>query len=101
MAPCGVVTRALAPHLRHKTTDPAVVVVDAVGRFAVSLLSGHEGGANDLTMAVSNIIEAEPVITTTTETLKTIVVGVGCRRGAESAKIIRAVELAVARESFL
>jgi len=95
VAPCGVVVRALAPHLKHKTTDPAVVVVDAVGRFAVSLLSGHEGGANDLTVAVSNVINAEPVITTTTEALKTIIVGVGCRRGTESSRIVRAVESAV------
>ena len=95
VAPCGLVVRALAPHLKHKTTDPAVVVIDAVGRFAVSLLSGHEGGANDLTIAVSNIIGAEPVITTTTEALKTIIVGVGCRRGAESSKILHAIELAV------
>jgi len=44
---------------------------------------------------VSNIIGAEPVITTTTEALKTIIVGVGCRRGAESSKILHAIELAV------
>ncbi len=95
IAPCGVVVRSLAPCLKHKTTDSAVVVIDAVGRFAVSLLSGHEGGANDLVVAVSNIIGAEPVITTTTEALKTIIVGVGCRRATESSKILHAVELAV------
>src|SRR6202012_4023201 len=37
IAPCGLVVRAIAPHLQHKTTDPAVVVVDAGGRYAVSL----------------------------------------------------------------
>jgi cobalt-precorrin 5A hydrolase len=95
VAPCGVVVRSLAPCLKHKTTDPAVVVIDAVGRFAVSLLSGHEGGANALAIAVSNIIGAEPVITTTTDALKTIIVGVGCRRATESSKILHAIELAV------
>ena len=44
-APAGAVVRAIAPCLRHKTIDPAVVVVDVGGRWAVSLLSGHEGGA--------------------------------------------------------
>ena len=44
IAPCGVVVRAIAPFLEHKTKDPAVVVVDVGGRWAVSLLSGHEGG---------------------------------------------------------
>ena len=41
VAPCGVVVRAVAANIRHKTTDPAVVVVDVYARFAVSLLSGH------------------------------------------------------------
>ena len=58
IAPCGMVVRAIAPHLRHKTTDPAVVVVDAGGRYAVSLLSGHEGGANQLALQVANLIAA-------------------------------------------
>jgi cobalt-precorrin 5A hydrolase len=79
IAPCGVAVRALAKSLRHKTTDPGVVVVDVGGRFAVSLLGGHEGGANALAIAVSNIIGGEPVITTTTEALKSVIVGIGCR----------------------
>jgi len=95
VAPCGVVTRALAPHLRHRLPTRRGCSRRR-GTLCRKLVNGHEGGANHLTMAVSNIIEAEPVITTTTEALKTIIVGVGCRRGAESAKIIRAVELAVA-----
>jgi cobalt-precorrin 5A hydrolase len=95
-APCGVVVRALAQNIKHKTTDPGVVVVDAVGRFAVSLLGGHEGGANGLAVTISNIIGAEPVISTTTEALKTVIVGIGCRRGVKADAIVNAVDLALA-----
>ncbi len=91
IAPCGVAVRAVAPHVRHKTTDPAVVVVDAGGRWAISLLSGHEGGANDLAVAVGNCIGAEPVISTTTEAVKRFIVGIGCRRGIDAQKIVDAV----------
>ena len=48
VVPVGVAVRAIAPLIRHKTTDPAVVAVNVGGRWAVSLLSGHEGGANQL-----------------------------------------------------
>ncbi len=93
--PCGVVVRAIAPNLKDKRTDPAVVVVDAGGRFAISLLSGHEGGANDLATKVSNLLGAEPVITTTTEALKPIIVGIGCRRETEAFQIVAAVKEAL------
>lgn len=98
--PAGVVVRSLAPYLKHKTQDPAVVAVDAGGRFAISLLSGHEGGANDLALLVGNILGAEPVITTTTEALKSLIVGIGCRRGAGAEAIVAAVQAAL-RESSL
>jgi len=93
--PTGVAVRAIAPLIKHKKKDPAVVVLDAAGRFAISLLSGHEGGANDLALAVGNILGAEPVITTTTEALKSVIVGVGCRRGTPARKIQEAVEAAL------
>lgn len=93
--PAGVVVRSLAPYLRHKTEDPAVVVVDVGGRFAISLLSGHEGGANDLALLVGNILGAEPIITTTTEALKSVIVGIGCRRGAGAEAIMAAVQTAL------
>jgi len=96
IAPCGAVVRAIAGKIRHKTTDPAVVVVDAGGRYAISLLSGHEGGANALAIAISNAIGSEPVISTTTEAVKNIIVGVGCRKGKEAQKIVAAITSALA-----
>lgn len=64
---CGIAVRMLAPHLVSKLSDPAVVVVDEQGKYAVSLLSGHIGGANVLAEQVSNIIGAKAVITTATD----------------------------------
>lgn len=95
-APAGVVVRAIAPLIRSKYDDPAVVVLDAGGRWAVSLLAGHEGGANALAIRVANILGAEPVITTTTEALKSVIVGIGCRRGTPAERIVAAVGSALA-----
>ena len=91
VAPCGVAVRALAPNIQNKHTDPGVVVVDVGGRFAVSLMGGHEGGANLLAVRVGNIIGAEPVVSTTTEALKTVIVGIGCRRGVKADAIVDAI----------
>jgi cobalt-precorrin 5A hydrolase len=63
----GIVVRAVAGLLVHKTQDPAVVVVDDRGRFAISLVSGHLGGANRLAGQVAAAIGAQPVITTATD----------------------------------
>lgn len=63
----GIVVRSLAPLLKDKTRDPAVVVVDQAGKFAVSLLSGHLGGANELARQVASILNAQAVITTATD----------------------------------
>lgn len=96
VVPCGVAVRAIAPHVQSKLGDPAVVVVDAGGRYAVSLLSGHEGGANELAVQTANIIGGEPVITTTTEALKNLIVGIGCRRGVSAERIVTAVRESLA-----
>jgi len=63
----GIVVRMIAPLIADKTVDPAVVVVDDQGRHAISLLSGHLGGANDLCRAVAAALESRPVITTATD----------------------------------
>ncbi len=63
----GIVVRTLADLLRHKAVDPAVVVMDETGRYAISLLSGHLGGANALAHKIADLLGAEAVITTATD----------------------------------
>lgn len=63
----GIVVRILAPLIVHKTSDPAVVVLDQKGKYAISLLSGHLGGANDLAREMATISGGEAVITTATD----------------------------------
>ncbi len=92
----GIVTRVMAPLLRDKHTDPAVVVLDEKGRFVISALSGHEGGANELALRISSLIGAEPVITTASEVRKTYIVGLGWRKGKTAQDLIAAVKRALA-----
>jgi cobalt-precorrin 5A hydrolase len=91
----GIVVRVIAPYITDKHTDPAVVVVDDVGRFVVSLLSGHEGGANKLAHKVANILKTDAVITTGTEAEKDIIIGIGCKRGIGSSEVVEAIRSAL------
>ena len=63
----GILIRSIAPLIESKTTDPAVINIDDNGKFVISTLSGHIGGANELTNKISDLIDATPVITTSTD----------------------------------
>jgi cobalt-precorrin 5A hydrolase len=91
----GIAVRMIDGLPRSKLSDPAVVVLDESARFAISLLAGHEGGANALSYRVAQLTGAVPVVTTATEALKTLVIGIGCRRGASFEQIDAAVRLAM------
>jgi cobalt-precorrin 5A hydrolase len=92
----GIVVRAIAPHVAGKLEDPAVVVVDDAGRFVISLLSGHEGGANRLAEQIAGETQGQAVITTGSEAKRRIVVGVGSRRGVSVDGVLAAVDEALA-----
>jgi cobalt-precorrin 5A hydrolase len=70
----GAVIRLLAPHIKDKKTDPAVIVIDDNANFVISVLSGHLGGANELSNEIAEKIGSTPVITTAADVNKTIAV---------------------------
>ncbi|MFC1855520.1 cobalt-precorrin 5A hydrolase [Thermodesulfobacteriota bacterium] len=96
----GIVIRMIAPHVKSKYTDPAVVVVDDQAHFSISALSGHEGGANNLSITVANIIGANSVVTTASDSAKSIVIGIGCRRGVAKDEVISAILSALSDTGF-
>ncbi len=67
---CGIAVRCISPFLKSKFEDPAVLVVDDNGNNVISLLSGHIGGANEITLKIADILNANPVITTSTDANK-------------------------------
>lgn len=77
----GIAVRTLAPVLKDKFSDPAVLVLDEEGRFVVPLLSGHEGGANHWASELAAVIDGQPIITTAKPYVKPIyTLGMGCER---------------------
>jgi len=70
----GAVIRLIAPYLKDKKTDPAVIVIDDKTNFVISVLSGHIGGANELTQEIAEKLGSIPVITTAADVNKTIAV---------------------------
>ena len=64
---CGIAVRSIAPYVASKKSDPAVLVIDECGKFVISLLSGHLGGANELALTASEILNAQAVVTTATD----------------------------------
>ena len=96
----GIATRYLSGLPRDKHTDPAVVVLDEALRFAIPVLCGHEGGANILAYKIASLTGATPVITTATEALKPLTVGIGCRKGMSAARIDEAVQRSLHRANM-
>ncbi|MEA4957078.1 Cobalt-precorrin-5A hydrolase [bioreactor metagenome] len=63
----GILVRSIAKNIKNKKIDPAVLAIDDNGNFTISLLSGHLGRANDLTLKIAKLIDSQPVITTATD----------------------------------
>lgn len=63
----GIIIRAISPHVKSKLSDPSVLLIDDHANFVISLLSGHIGGANELTSKIAKLIGSTPVITTSTD----------------------------------
>jgi len=94
--PVGAAVRLLAPYVQDKHDDPAVVCVDDAGRFAVSLLSGHLGGADALAQEVAQLLGATPVVTSASHVTDTLAVDL---LGQEFGWVIDAPALTVTRVS--
>lgn len=76
----GIAVRTMAPFVKNKKTDPAVLVLDEAGTFCISLLSGHLGGANDLCRMLSHLLGSCPVITTATDVNRRFAVDVFAKK---------------------
>jgi cobalt-precorrin 5A hydrolase len=72
----GALVRMVAPHLKSKREDPALVVLDEAGRFAIPVLSGHIGGANALAARLADVFGATPVLTTASDARQTLCVDI-------------------------
>jgi len=92
----GIVMRVLAPALKNKQDDPAVLVIDQGGRYVIPLLSGHEGGGNLWGREVADKLNAQCVITSAANYYDSIrVAGIGCSRGCCAEDILQVMEQAM------
>jgi cobalt-precorrin 5A hydrolase len=101
---CGIAVRMVAPLLEDKFSDPAVVVMDQVGRFAVSLVSGHIGGANDLARKAASITGGRAVITTASDLQDKPAVDLAAKRAGlriENRRMLGRIEAAILDEEPL
>ncbi len=97
----GAVVRLIAPVLKDKKTDPAVLVVDDAGKFVISVLSGHLGGANEMAEIIADKLGAAPIVTTASDVGKTVPVDlVGRKFGwtIDDFSTVTAVSAAVVNE---
>lgn len=103
---CGIAVRHIAPYIKSKKKDPAVLVLDECGKFVISLLSGHLGGANELTKQVAEMLDSIPVITTATDLHNCFAVDVFARKNKceilqmQAAKEVSAALLAGKKVGF-
>ncbi|MGI9558447.1 MAG: precorrin-4 C(11)-methyltransferase [Thermodesulfobacteriota bacterium] len=95
----GICVRCIAPCIKNKKTDPAVINISEDRLYAQSVLSGHEGGANELAKKIGKIIGARPVITTASG-IRPLCVGLGSRRGIDPAEFVKSFEKEMAKRGF-
>jgi len=94
----GIVFRTLAPVLHDKKTDPPVVVLDERGQFVIPVLSGHEGGANELARKLAQLLGAQLVLTTANAYLKPVyTVGMGCERHCPESELRKLLDQCLAQ----
>lgn len=92
----GIVFRTLAPVIENKHEDAAVVVMDEAGEFVVPLLSGHQGGANQLAQSIAELIGAQVVLTTANPYLRPVfTLGMGCERNCDQAELMTLLEISL------
>lgn len=95
IAALGITVRVISGLIKNKFNDPAVVSVDTAGRFSISVLSGHQGGANRLASLAAASLGALPIITTGKEVHKKFIIGIGTRRGVDSDTVKGAIKKAI------
>ena len=76
----GIAVRSIAPYIKDKFCDPAVLVIDELGRYVIPLLSGHVGGANELANYIGEALSAAPIITTATDINDTFAVDIFAKK---------------------